>query len=121
MAQAFPTQTTCPELYARDGRAEQGKKMDYSKHVSTKRSAQTERTPGRTDEVKNSAGGFVHAVDSWDRLDRFLILGSEGGTYYVNERDLTVANANAVIELIKSDGLRVVNTVVAVSKDGRAH
>lgn len=94
--------------------------MDYSKHVSTKATPQMERTPGRT-EVENSAGGFVHAVDDWDRLDRFLILGSEGGTYYVSEQSLTKDNAEAVIRLIKLDGLRVVNTVVAVSKAGRAH
>lgn len=92
--------------------------MDYSKHMQ---SSQSERTPGRNDEVQNNAGGFVHAVSDWDRLDRFLILGSEGGTYYVNERDLTIENANTVINLIKTDGLRVVNTVVAVSKEGRAH
>jgi 60 kDa SS-A/Ro ribonucleoprotein len=97
------------------------KTMDYSKHVSTKRSAQTERTPGRTDEVQNTAGGFVHAVSDWDRLDRFLILGSEGGTYYVSENRLTKDNANTVIGLIKTDGLRVVNTVVQVSQSGRSH
>lgn len=95
--------------------------MDYSKHVSTRKTPQRERTPGRTDEVKNSAGGFVHAVGDWDRLDRFLILGSEGGTFYVNERDITKANADATIRLIKQDGLRVVNTVVEVSQAGRAH
>ncbi len=99
---------------------QQGKKMDYSKHVSTKATPQMERTPGRT-EVENSAGGFVHAVSDWDRLDRFLILGSEGGTYYVSEKSLTKDNAEAVIRLIKQDGLRVVNQVVAVSKAGRAH
>jgi len=95
--------------------------MDYSRHVSTRVSPQRERTPGRTDEVKNSAGGFVHKLDDWDRLDRFLILGSEGGTYYVTESSLTKDNANAVIGLIKSDGLRVVNRVVEISQDGRAH
>jgi len=99
---------------------QQGNKMDYSKHVSTKATPQMERTPGRT-EVENSAGGFVHAVSDWDRLDRFLILGSEGGTYYVSEKSLTKDNAEAVIRLIKQDGLRVVNQVVAVSKAGRAH
>lgn len=95
--------------------------MDYSKHVSTRATPQRERTPGRTDEVKNSAGGFVHAVDDWDRLDRFLILGSEGGSYYVSEKNLTKDNANTTIELIRQDGLRVVNRVVEISTDGRAH
>jgi len=100
---------------------QQGKKMDYSKHVSTRATPQRERTPGRTDEVKNSEGGFVHAVSDWDSLDRFLILGSEGGTFYVSERDLTKENMNTTIRLIKEDGLRVVNRVVEISTEGRAH
>jgi len=95
--------------------------MDYSKHVSTRATPQRERTPGRTDEVQNAEGGFVHAVSDWDRLDRFLILGTEGGTFYVSERDLTKDNANATIQLIKEDGLRVVNRVVEISQASRAH
>lgn len=95
--------------------------MDYSKHVSTRKTHQRERTPGRTDEIKNSEGGYVHQVDEWDRLDRFLILGSEGGSYYVNESKLTKDNAQHVIGLIKSDGKRVVDRVVEISDEGRAH
>ena len=94
--------------------------MKYSDHVSTKRTPQNEPTPGR-DEVMNSAGGYVYSLDHWDRLDRFLILGSEGGTYYVSERKLTQDNMKTIIELIKQDGLRVVNRVVEVSQDARAH
>jgi len=95
--------------------------MDYSKHVNTRATSQRERTPGRTDEVKNSEGGFVHAVSDWDRLDRFLILGSEGGTFYISESNLTKDNAEGTIRLIKQDGLRVVNTVVEISQAGRSH
>ena len=36
--------------------------------------------------VPNAAGGHAFAVDDWTRLDRFLILGSEGGSYYAGER-----------------------------------
>lgn len=93
---------------------------NYTEHFNTKKSAQNERTPGRTDEVKNNAGGFVFAVDQWDRLNRFLILGSEGGTYYVGEKKLTRENAESVVDLIKKDGPRVVKTIVDVSKSGRA-
>lgn len=94
--------------------------MDYSKHVNTRATPQRQRTPGRN-EVENAAGGFVHQVDDWDRLDRFLILGSEGGTYYVGESKLTKDNAEHVINLIKSDGVRVVRRVVEISNEGRAH
>ena len=36
--------------------------------------------------VANSAGGHAVPVDDWARLDRFLILGSEGGSDYAGER-----------------------------------
>ena len=93
---------------------------NYTDHFNTKQTKQTERTPGRTDEVLNNAGGFTFAVNEWDRLNRFLMLGSEGGTYYVGEKKLTVDNANAVVALIKKDGKRVVQTIVNVSQEGRA-
>lgn len=93
--------------------------MDYSKHVSTKATPQIQPTLGK-DEVKNSAGGYVFAVDGWTQLDRFLILGSEGGTYYASEQKLTVENAKVVSKLIDQDGVRVVNRVVEISDSGRA-
>lgn len=75
--------------------------------------------PGR-DMVENNAGGFVFKLDEWKRLDRFLILGSEGGTFYVSERKLTAENANHVLLLLQKDGLRVVSVTVEMLKSGRA-
>jgi len=68
----------------------------------------------------NNAGGFAWALDDWGRLDRFLILGTEGGTYYVSERKLTVDNVHAVSRCIQADGLRTVNRIVEISETGRA-
>jgi 60 kDa SS-A/Ro ribonucleoprotein len=62
----------------------------------------------------------MHPVDNWMRLARFLMLGSEDGTYYVQPRTLTVENATAVLECLKSDGLRVVRTMDEISIAGRA-
>lgn len=76
--------------------------------------------PGRTDMVQNNAGGYVFKVDLWERLRRFLILGSEGGTYYESERDLTEKNAGAVIEALRADGVKAVEIIAEVSEDGRA-
>ena len=75
--------------------------------------------PGR-DMVENNAGGFVFKLDEWKQLERFLILGSEGGTFYVSERKLTAENANHVLLLLKKDGLRVVSVTVEMLKSGRA-
>lgn len=78
------------------------------------------RTPGRTDEVKNNAGGFTFKVSDKDRLERFLILGTEGGTYYVGEKKLTKDNAAFVRSMIAKDERLVVDTLVDVSVNARA-
>ena len=83
---------------------------------------QLEAIPGREEEmVENSAGGFAFKVDPWQQLNRFLILGTEGGTYYVSEKTLTVDNAKNIIKLIKSDGVKVVETITDVSLKGKAY
>ncbi|HEX6751492.1 MAG TPA: TROVE domain-containing protein, partial [Longimicrobium sp.] len=93
------------------------------KHVSTRlrhlSTPQAEPIPGST-QIPNSAGGYAWAVDHWTRLDRFLVLGAEGGTYYIGERELTVENAKAVVDCLAEDGVRVVQRTVEISESGRA-
>ncbi len=94
--------------------------MTYLKTVfSKKETPQTERIPG-TAQVKNSAGGYSFVVNDWTRLARFLVLGSEGGSYYAAERTLSLENAEAVRRCLALDGARVVREIVAVSEAGRA-
>ncbi len=80
---------------------------------------QREPIPGST-QVPNNAGGYAWKLDAWQQLDRFLILGTEGGTFYVSERKLTVENATAVMKLITEDGVRVVARICEISVAGRA-
>jgi len=93
--------------------------MKYNKHVSARQTPQSEPIPGK-DMIQNNAGGFAFGIDKWTQLNRFLILGTEGGSYYVNEREMTRANAKSVIECIKEDGMQVVTEVVTISEAGRA-
>jgi 60 kDa SS-A/Ro ribonucleoprotein len=93
--------------------------FNISKHVSKKVTPQSQKIPG-TAQMPNSAGGFAWTIDDWGRLDRFLILGSEGGTYYIKERALSVENAEAVARCLTADGVKVVERVKAVSSAGRA-
>ena len=81
---------------------------------------QSEKILGRNDMAKNNAGGHVFTVDQWTRLERFLILGTEGGSYYVGQRSLTLDNADSIIETIREDGGRVVDVVRQISLSGRA-
>lgn len=92
---------------------------DALKNYGTLVTPQGEPIPGKT-QVKNSAGGFVYTVDHWTRLHRFLVLGSDGGTYYVGSSKLTTDNAACVLDCLKDDGLRVVNMACEVSEAGRA-
>lgn len=86
---------------------------------STRKTPQSEPIPGKA-MVENSAGGFTFQIDDWVRLDRFLILGTEGGTYYVGEREITKQNAECVVRCIKADGPRTVKRIVEISEAGRA-
>ena len=88
--------------------------MRFTKHPAT------QREKLRADQVQNSAGGFVFAAGPWMRLRRFLILGSEGGSFYAGERRLTMQNTEVLDTCIALDGPRVVAEIVAVSEAGRA-
>jgi len=93
--------------------------MSYLKKHQTRRVPQWLPIPGST-QVPNSAGGFAWAVDDWTRLRRFLVLGSEGGSYYADEWTLTRENAAAVERCLAADGERAVAEIVRVSEEGRA-
>jgi 60 kDa SS-A/Ro ribonucleoprotein len=91
--------------------------MSYLKLFRKDRVPQWEPLPGR---VANSAGGHAWPVDEWTRLRRFLILGSEGGSYYASEWKLTRQNVQAVEQAVRRDGTRAVAEIAAVSREGRA-
>lgn len=78
---------------------------------------QREQAPGT---VLNSAGGYSFALDRWRRLERFLVLGTHGGTYYASERELTRQNATIVSECLSEHHGRTVDAIVEISRSGRA-
>lgn len=95
--------------------------MRSAKHFSTRQTAQNQPIPGRESEmVKNAAGGYVFPVDDWIQLDRWLLMGSEGGTYHVGEQALTISNCQALVRCLAEDGQRAVQRIVEISLSGRA-
>lgn len=90
----------------------------YSDHVNEKKTAQNQKA--KANQVLNQAGGYVFAVTPWVQLDRFLILGTEGGTYYASEKESTIKAAACVEKCIAEDGLKTVARVVEISDGGRA-
>lgn len=93
---------------------------DPLRGIGSRQTPQSQPVPGRADMVANSAGGYGFGIDDWARLRRFLVLGTEGGTYYVSERKLTYDNVEVVHRLAASDGVRLVDTLVDVSERARA-
>src|SRR5947208_11610329 len=93
--------------------------INYAKIFNRRSTAQSQPIPGST-QVRNSGAGYSWQVDDWTRLDRFLILGAEGGTYYIAERDLVKQNHDALVRCIKADGIRAVNCIVEISDSSRA-
>jgi 60 kDa SS-A/Ro ribonucleoprotein len=93
--------------------------MSYLSRHGRRHTPQLAPIPG-TAQVPNSAGGFAWVVDDWTRLRRFLILGSEGGSFYAGEWTLTRENAQALERCLAADGPRAVAEIAAISRDGRA-
>lgn len=100
--------------------------INYSQTITpSRRKAKTKSPkfiPGHEPEgvVANSDGMAVFEVMAGTRLDRFLILGTEGGSHYANERKLTQDNARDIITMIKTCGLEVLKRTVQVSHEGLA-
>lgn len=94
--------------------------QNYAKYATKiGQTPQTQPIAG-TNQVPNNAGGFAWKISDWQQLNRFLILGSTGGTYYVSEKKLTEQNIDSILNCIKQDGIRVVNEIVKVSDGGHA-
>ncbi len=70
--------------------------------------------------IRNNAGGLSFKVAPWDQLNRFLVLGTTGGTFYVGESDLATVNLSALEHCIDEDPQRAVDTICRVTKEGRA-
>ncbi len=91
---------------------------NYAKHVSALATPQGQRA--RADQRQNAAGGFTFVLDLWGRLDRWLVLGCEGGSYYASEQAMTRDNARTVEECLAADGARTVARIAEISRSGRA-
>ena len=90
----------------------------YGPHVSLRQTPQSERADSA--QVENQAGGYSYKASCWTRLDRFLILGTEGGTYYASARKATGQAFGALTECLAENGIRAVDRIVEISLSGRA-
>ena len=70
--------------------------------------------------VPNNAGGYSYPVTDEVRMHRFLIMGSEDGSYYQKERELTLDNIAATKRHIAAAGPEAVRHIVDVAQARRA-
>jgi 60 kDa SS-A/Ro ribonucleoprotein len=92
--------------------------MDPLTLVNTRRTAQTEQADSR--QVRNSAGGYTFELDREARLRRFLMLGSDGPTYYTSAAELTKDNAEVVLAAARDDAKALTDLLLEISLAGRA-
>ena len=87
---------------------------------TTAATPQTAPLPG-SGQVANNAGGFSHQLDDAQRLQRFLILGSDQGSYYAKSTALTAENVGCLDRMIAAGrGVEAVALTEAISVNGRA-
>lgn len=79
---------------------------------------QTQLLPN-TNQQKNNAGGYSYVITPFEQLKRFLVLGSNGGTYYSSPKTLTLQNMTNILECLKLDFKRTVNIIIEMSYGGR--
>lgn len=86
--------------------------------ISTRVTAQSQPADARQD--RNAAGGYAFTVNDDARLRRFLVLGTDGGTYYSGTQELTQDNAEVVLRFARERTADLVGECVALSVSGRA-
>lgn len=81
---------------------------------------QSEKIKGREEDMReNNAGGFSFKLDKWKRLERFLVLGTEGGTYYVSEKKLDKQNTKNLTNCLSEDYKKTIDIIKEISHSGR--
>lgn len=93
---------------------------NYAKNVTRTATRTSQSVKAVAGQKMNNAGGFVFTIDLWSRLDRFLTIGADRNSYYVNAKNSINDNYEVIIECAKEDGIRTINTIVEVSTGGRA-
>ncbi len=93
----------------------------YTTALNNKKTPQSQPIPGKEAvQVKNNAGGYVFQLDPFDYLDRFLILGSDGPTYYTTAPTLTAENCKNLRACLQLDWKKTIDRIVEISVSGRA-
>ncbi len=72
--------------------------------------------------IQNAEGAYVFEISNTKRAERFLVLGSEKGTYYVNKETLTAKCIESFDNLLKTEkgSKELADLIVKISDGGLA-
>jgi 60 kDa SS-A/Ro ribonucleoprotein len=91
------------------------------KNTGTKRGQAVPRKGHEAVMISNSAGGVTYGISDEDLIDRILILGTSGNSYYSTAEKLTSDSIDSVKRMVaEGKGQMVVDHLRSVYNDGRA-
>lgn len=71
--------------------------------------------------IPNRTGGYTYKVSDKEYLERILILGTNGNTYYANAKELTKEAIEQISKMIKEGkGKMILDTISDIYENGRA-
>lgn len=79
-----------------------------------------QKMKARVEQVKNNAGGYVFQVTIWTQLERFLVMGITGNSYYAGKQEMFAENRDIVYKCLQTDPHRTIDLIVKISDEGRA-
>ena len=93
---------------------------NYAEYFNKTRNNTPQTEKSDDNQILNNAGGYSFQISDWQRLERFLILGSDEGTYYANGKTLTIDNAKCVERCLEIDPSRTIQIIIETSDSGKA-
>jgi len=69
--------------------------------------------------MQNAAGGYVFRDDERTQLDKYIMFGTDRGTYYLDEDEFTIDRLKFLIRYIQQDPRYVLQRTAELSETGR--
>jgi 60 kDa SS-A/Ro ribonucleoprotein len=92
---------------------------EYSNEVKTEKTNKPVTKP-LSGQAANNGGGFSFVLGDRERLERFLILGVDNGSYYVGRKQYAKSAIDHLKKMIKTDERLVVDLAMDISTNARA-
>lgn len=92
--------------------------LDMYGQPKIRRTSQRQKT--EPSQVQNNAGGYVYPVDKWEAARRFMIMGTETGSFYRGETELTKEMVNQTARCLRENPIRLAMTAKEIISERSA-